>query len=151
VFADPALARQPLAVLCVMTVLRHDGLGGQGDDLGVAWAHDHGCDRRMIREGLAIGSLTAETVVAMHGLGRKVLGAIQPHQQLVAKAPKARERAVLFKALKDLNKHRIAGARGDRIEQVADLIVTGNLLHVQQGVGVILSLGVLKPTLIVQK
>ena len=71
VFAYPALARPPLTVLFVMAVLRHDGLGGQGDTLGGAWANDHRCDRRMIREGGAIGSLTAETVGECMALDEK--------------------------------------------------------------------------------
>jgi hypothetical protein len=58
---------------------------------------------------------------------------------------------VLFKALKDLNEHRIECTRGERIEQRANLIITGNLLHAQQGVGVILALGLLQPALVVQK
>ena len=55
---------------------------------------------------------------------------------------------MVFKALKDLNKHGIEGTRRDRIEQCSDLIVTWDLLHVEQGVGVILTFGVLKPTLV---
>src|SRR6266571_7304450 len=58
---------------------------------------------------------------------------------------------MLFKALKDFNKHDIEGARRDRIEQRADLIVTGNLLHVKQGMGVVLPFGVLQPALVLQK
>ena len=92
-----------------------------------------------------------EKVVTMYGLGRKVVCAIQRHQQLVAKDPKVRQHMVLFKALKDLNEHRIECTRGERIEQRADLIITGNLLHAQQGVGVILALGLLQPALVVQK
>src|SRR2546425_13133888 len=72
----------------------------------------------------------------MDGFGRKIVGAIHGHQQLVAKDPKMRQQAVLFKALKDLNKHGIEVARRDRIEQRADLIVTGNLLDAQQGMGI---------------
>jgi len=87
----------------------------------------------------------------MHGLGRKVVGTIQGHQQLVVKDPKVCQHAVLFKALKDLNKHCIEMAWRDRIKQRADLIVTGNLLYAQQGWGVIVPLGVLPPALILQK
>jgi len=87
----------------------------------------------------------------MHGFGRKVGGAVQGHQELVAKEPKICQHAVPFKALKDLNKHRIKVARRDRIEQCADLIVTGNLLHAQQSMGVIVTLGMLKPALVLQK
>jgi hypothetical protein len=62
-----------------------------------------------------------------------------------------RQHAVLFKTLKDLNKHRIEVAWRDRIEQRADLIITGNLLHVEEGVGVILPFGMLKSALVFQK
>ena len=47
---------------------------------------------------------------------------------------------VLFKALKDLEKDGVEMARGNRIEEGADLIVTGNLLDAKQGLGVIASL-----------
>ena len=61
----------------------------------------------MVREALAIAELTGETVLAMHGLGRKVIGAIQGHQQLIVKDAKMRQQVVLLKARKDLNKHGI--------------------------------------------
>jgi hypothetical protein len=58
-----------------------------------------------------------------------------------------RQHAVLFQALTNLNKHAIEVARRDRIEQRADLIVTGNLLHAQQGMGIIVAGGVLQGAL----
>jgi hypothetical protein len=85
----------------------------------------------MIREGLAMGEVPGETVGTMNGFGRKVVGPIQGHQQLVAKDPKGCQHAVLCKALKDRNKDRIEMAWRDRIEQRADLIVTGHLLYAQ--------------------
>ena len=72
----------------------------------------------MIVEGLAIGELPGETVGAMNGFGRKVVGAVQGHQQLVAQNPKMRQHAVLFKTLKDLKKHGLKMARRDGIEQL---------------------------------
>jgi hypothetical protein len=70
---------------------------------------------------------------------------------LVAKDPKMRQHAVLFKARKDLHNHRIEVARRDRIEQRADLMVTGNLLHAHQGMGVIVPFVVLQGALGVQQ
>ena len=105
----------------------------------------------MVREGLAIGELTGETVVAMDGCGRKRVGAIHGHQPLVAKDPQRRQQAVLFEALKDLNPHGIEGARCDRIKQRADLMVTGNWLYAQQGMGLIVACVVLQGALGVQK
>jgi hypothetical protein len=58
---------------------------------------------------------------------------------------------VLLQAREDLHKHRIEVARCERIEQGADLIVTGNLRNAKQGLGVIVPFGVLKPTLVLQK
>ncbi len=105
----------------------------------------------MVREGLAIGALTGETVVAMDGLGRKRVGAIHGHQPLVAKDPNMRQQAVLFEALKDLNKHGIDVARCDRITQRADLIVTGNVLYAHQGMGIIVACVLLQGAWGVQK
>jgi hypothetical protein len=70
---------------------------------------------------------------------------------LITKAPKMRQQAVLLKAFKDLNKHCIECSWGERIKQRADLIIVGNLLHAEQGVDVILPLGLLQGTLVVQK
>jgi hypothetical protein len=150
-FLQPAFARCSFTVLLGLPVLRHDVRRGQGKDLGLAGADDHGSNGGMIIEGLAIAELTGETVGAMHGFGGKVGGAIEGHQQLVTKDAKMRQHAMLFKALKDLNKHRIQGTWGDGIKQRADLIVTGNRLHTSEGMGVIVPLGVLQPALVFQK
>jgi len=150
VLLKPAFACGPFAVLCGMPVLRHDVLGGQGKDLGLSGADDHGGNGGMRIKGWASAALTGEAVLALHGFGRKIVGAIQGHQQLVAKDPQMRQHAVLFKALKALNKHRIEMARRDRIAERADLMVTGNLLHAQEGLRVIVTFGVLQPTLVLQ-
>src|SRR5712691_10255372 len=132
-----------------MPVLRHDVLWGQGDDLGLSGADDHRGHGGMLREGWAIAELTRETVGAMNDFGRKGGGAIQGHQQLIAKRAKRRHHAVLFKALKDLNKHRIECGRGDGIAQLSDLLITGNLLDTQQGMRVILASVLLQGALVV--
>jgi hypothetical protein len=105
----------------------------------------------MIIEGLAMAEPTGETVVAMNALGRKVIGALEGPAPWIAKAPQMRPHAVRFKALQDLKKHRIEVAWGARIEPRADLIVTGNLSHAQQGVGVSVAFGALQPALVLQK
>ena len=106
-FVQPALACGSFTVLFDMPVLRHDVLWRQGNDLRVSRAHKHRGDGRMIIEGVAIAELTGETVWTMNGLGRKVSGAIEGYQQLIAKNAQRRQHTTLFKALKDLNKHRI--------------------------------------------
>src|SRR5215510_7007870 len=87
----------------------------------------------------------------MNRIGGKVIGAIQGEQQLVAQDPKLGQQALLIEALKDLKIHPIEIARQERIEQVSDLIVTGNLLHAKQGASIILSLGLLEMVLVLQK
>jgi hypothetical protein len=61
---------------------------------------------------------------------------------LITKNAKVVSHAVLLKALDNRHKHRIKVARRERIEQGADLIVTGNLLHAKQSLGVIAAFGV---------
>src|SRR5262245_1511144 len=114
---EPAFACRPFTVLFVMPVLRHEVLRRQGKDLWLSGADDHRRDGGMIIESLAIAELTAETVLATNGLGRKVVGAIEGYQQLIVKDAKMGQQALLFKALKDLNKDGIEIARRDRIEQ----------------------------------
>jgi hypothetical protein len=145
---QPPCARSLCAVLFVMPVLRHDGLGGQGEDLGASWAHADGGDGRVIIEGGAVRELTGETVGAMDGLRRKIIGPIECDQQLLPKDAKGVQHMVLFQAREDRKEHRIEGARRERIEQGADLIVTRNLCHAQQGLGVVATFGVLQPALV---
>ena len=52
---------------------------------------------------------------------------------------------MLLKARKDFHTHGIEVARRERIEPRADVMVTGNLLHIEQGMGVIVTSGVLQP------
>jgi hypothetical protein len=150
-FGQPALGRCPFAVLVSMPVLGHAVLRGQGHDLRVPGAAEHWGDGGMVIEWLAMGELTGEAVLAMDGWRRKGVGAIQSHQQLMAKAPKRPPQAVLLEALKDLNQDRLECHWGDRIKPRAALIIAGNLLHANQGVDVIVSLGVLEGALVVQK
>ena len=61
-FAEPSFARLLFAVLFGLPVLRHDVLGGQGDDVGASWAHDDGGDRGVIIESLTVRELPGEAV-----------------------------------------------------------------------------------------
>jgi hypothetical protein len=76
----------------------------------------------------------------MDRLGREVGRAIKGHQKLIPKDSETVEQVVLFQALKDRENDGIEMARGNRIEEGADLVVTGNLLDAEQGLGVIASL-----------
>ena len=87
----------------------------------------------------------------MDRLGREVGRAIKGHQQLIPKDPETLAQVVLVEALKDLEKDGVEMTRGNRIEEGADLVVTGNLLDAKQGLGVIASLAGLEPALVLQK
>ena len=100
---------------------------------------------------MPVGELTRKTVVAMDRLGREVGRAIKGHQKLIPKDPETVEQVVLVQALKDLEKDGVEMARGNRIEEGADLVVTGNLLDAKQGLGVIASLACLESALVLQK
>src|SRR6266700_6613945 len=77
------------------------------------------------------------TIADLHSILQIIMGWEGYHLHQFIIRGKCWPRAVLFKALKDCNKHPIEGTRGERIEQVAHLIVTGNLGNAKQGAGVI--------------
>src|SRR5262249_34669790 len=76
---------------------------------------------------------------------------IQGHSALGIQAATRRQQVVLCKALKDLEKHWIASAGRDRIEEWADLMLTGNRRDPSQGLDVIGPVDVLQSTLVCQK
>ena len=147
-FPYPAFASYLLAVLFVMAILRHDVLWREREDLGASRAHHHRCDGRVIRQRVPIGELTRETVGALDGLGGKGGCPIQCHQELIPEDPETVEQRLLGKALKDGNKDGVEMAWGDRIEEGADVIITGHLRDAKQRVGVIATLVCLEPTLV---
>jgi hypothetical protein len=87
----------------------------------------------------------------MDGLGGKVVRTIQGHQELPPEGPETVEQVGLSKTRKDRNKARVEMARGDRIEEGADMIVAGDLRDAKQSAGVIAALVGLEPALILQK
>ena len=82
VLLNPTFASDPLAVLFVVAVLRHDKFRRQGDHLGAPRANNHRRNGRVIVSGLTFCGLTPEAVCAMDVAGGIVLGAIEGHQQL---------------------------------------------------------------------
>ena len=100
---------------------------------------------------MPVGELTRQTVGAMDRLGREGGRAIKGHQKLIPKDPETVAQVVRFQALKDLENDGVAMARGHRIEEGADLVVTGNLLDAKQGLGVMASLAGLESALVRQK
>ena len=146
-FPYPACASYLLAVLFVMAILRHDVLWREGDDLRASWAHHNRGDGRVIIQRVPVGELTRETVGALDGVGGKVGRTIQCDQELIPEDPETVEQMVLCKARKDLKKDGVTMARGDRIEEGADVIIAGNLRDATQRVGVLAPLVFVEPTL----
>src|SRR5439155_10136195 len=101
--------------------------------------------------GLPVGELARQTVGAMDGLGGEGGRPIQGDQQLIPQDPETLAQMVRFKARKDLEKDRVEVMRGSRIEEGADLVVTGDRLDAQQGLGVMPSLAGLELALVLQK
>ena len=87
----------------------------------------------------------------MHRMGGMGLGAIERDQPLVIEHPKGAQPAVLLKALTDLQRDSIAVTRQAWSEQVASLSVPGNVLTAKQGSGIIVPLGLLERTLVIEK
>ena len=87
----------------------------------------------------------------MDGVGGKGVRAIQGHQELPPAGPETVAQGVLSKTRKALNKDRVEMARGDRIEEGADVIVAGDLRDAKQSAGVIAALVYLELALILQK
>ena len=90
----------------------------------------------MIIQRVPVGELTRQTVGAMDRLGREVGRAIKGHQKLIPKDSETVEQVVLFQALKDRENDGIAMARGNRIEEGADLVVTRDARHLEQRLAV---------------
>src|SRR5215468_9090505 len=87
----------------------------------------------------------------MDRLGGKVVRALKRDQPLIPKDPETVEQVVLFQARKDLGKDGVEMAGGNRIEEGANRVVTGNLLDTKQGLGVLAPLTGLQLALVLQK
>ena len=90
----------------------------------------------MIIPRVPMRALTRQAVGTLDGLGGKVGRTIQGHQELSPKDPHTGEQVRRYQALKDLNNDRIAMARGDRVAEGTEVMVTGNLRDATQGMGV---------------
>jgi hypothetical protein len=80
-----------------------------------------------------------------------VLGTIEGHPQGVRKDPPDGQGAVLCQTLQDLQVYPIERTRAQRIKEVASLRVPGELLHTEQGRGILGALGWLAMALGLQK
>ena len=148
---SPACAGPLLAVLLVMAILWHDVLWREGDDLRASWAHPYWGDGRVRIPRVTGRARTRETVVTMEGLGGKGGRAIQGHPEMPPEGPETVEQVVRSKTRQDLNKDRVERARGERLEEGAEVMVAGALRDAKQRAGVIAALVCSEPALIRQK
>ena len=133
---NPALRRDLFAILFLMAILRRDELGLQGNHIGVPRCDDDGGDHwvKIGHVAVAMGALGA--AVAMNGLRRNIFRAIaraEPRPR--ARAPRAPRRRAFQGRIHPLEHGKELG-RVDGIEQGTDLIITGNLAHPKETVGI---------------
>lgn len=140
-----AFASDLHAVRLGMAIWRHDVRWREGDALGAAWAHSNRGDGRVIRQRVPVRELTRATVGAREGLGGTGGRTIQCHQALLPEDPDTVEHMMLGKALKDGNKDGIDMTWGDRIEEGAQVMITGNFRDATQRLGVSAALVCLAP------
>jgi hypothetical protein len=84
----------------------------------------------------------------MDRLGRDIGRAIKGHEKLIPKDAETVAQVVLCQALQDLKNDGGDMARGNRIEEGADRVVTGHLLDAKQGLGVMASCAGLESALV---
>ena len=151
VLFQPAFGRGDLAILLGVAVLGRDELRTQCDGLRVAGGDDDRCDRAMVIGFVTAFVLQTGAVGAVDFLRRVVPGAIQRNEQLVLEHAPALQVAGLAQTLQHLI---IAGKEffgRHRIEHLPDVIVTRDLLQMEQALGIALTLGLLQGLLMGQK
>jgi hypothetical protein len=105
----------------------------------------------VIIQRLPIGELSREAIWATDRCGRQIRGAIKGDEQLLIEHPQRLQQGGLMKLGKDLQQDRGEMAWRNPLKEGPDLLVTGDLPHAEQGLGVIVSFAVLQPTLVLQK
>jgi hypothetical protein len=100
---------------------------------------------------LAVGSLAGKTVRATQLLRTEILGPVQRHQSSFPQPLKGLQTIVLAQMLQDLVEAGLQGFWGDRIEHQANVVVSRNFLHAEQGLAIRAALAFLQPPLVRQK
>jgi hypothetical protein len=116
--------------------LRHDELRGERHGVLMAGRHDGGRQKGVEVLGGLAGTGAGRAGRAVD-LGRAVvLGAIQRDQHARAQALEGREPARALQVTDHLVEHGKQVIGRDRVEHAADVAVTGDAAHPEQGVGV---------------
>jgi hypothetical protein len=148
---QPTRACIELAVLFGLSVLRHDELRGQGQDRLLSGGDDHRRDRRVVVLGLAIGQRARGALRAVNRLRAMVFGAVERHQQPPVEHPVRGQSIVSHDRLHEVHEQRRDMGRGNRIEQVANLLHARDLLDPEQRAGVVAPPRLLHPHLKIEK
>lgn len=95
--------------------------------------------------GLALGVSDTGTVGAMDalGLGGKIPGGIQGDESGAAHGPHGLQHARLIEGLVQIIKEAEEVVRLDRVERLADVVIGGDTLDLEEGTGVVASAGLL--------
>jgi len=139
--AQPAFGRGDFTILLGLAVLRGDELRAQRHDLGVAGAEDDGGDGAVVMSGGSVGVVKGRAVLALDilGLGGEIPGAVQGDEAGIAHRAHGFEQPVFVEGAMQVVKEAKQVFGRDRIQAVADVIVGGNALDLEQGAGVVLS------------
>ena len=151
--AQPAFGSGNFAVLFDLSVLRGDELRAQRHDLGMTGADEDRRDGAVKMRALALGVLNAGTVRAMDvfGLGRKIPGGVQGDESGVADGPHGLQQSFLLEGLVQIIEQTVEVMRFDRVEDLADVIVSGDALDLKERAGVVASVGLFHSSLETQE
>ena len=133
---QPAADRPALAVLLVVAILRNDELRFQRHGAIMTWRHHGGGQQGVEILGLVLAALAVGAVWTADRVGAMVLGAVPSDQHVAVEDPHGIQAAALLQLGHDIGEHRVEQGRFDRVEHGADLAVTGDLVHAEQGLAV---------------
>ena len=133
---QPAADRPALAVLLVVAVLWNDELRFQRHGAIMPWRHHGGGQQGVEILGLVLAALAVGAVWTADRVGAVVLGAVPSDQHVAVEDPHRLQAGTLVQLGHDIGEHRVEQGRFDRIEHDADLAVTRDLAHAEQGLTV---------------
>jgi hypothetical protein len=129
---QPPRAGGQFAVMFGVTILRRDERGGQGQHGRLARRDQRRGDGEMDMAGLTVGQGARGTVGTGNGVRGEVLRPIQRDRETAGEGTVGLQCAQSVEAVHDVHQQRRQFLRGDRVEQVAVLLVAGNFMPPEQ-------------------
>lgn len=151
VVLQPAFGGGQFAILFGVAILRGDELGPQGDDLRLAGSHEHRRHRTVIVSDLAALMFEVGTARAVDLLRGMIPGAVQGDERRVVDTAQSLQNPRCAQGVVDPIIHRIEGLGRDGVEHLANLIVAGDRLEVEETLGVVMTPRLLHRLLIRQE